>query len=116
MALQMFVFYFKYLSNLRNKCLFCVHFSTKSENIFKIFDSFLVSLGRVVVPSTSKIVVNLPGTYEKLPCKEEHGTDKQTSCYFIIRINEIRVSPVITEILQYLLIKLHRQTFCLFPF
>ena len=29
---------------------------------------FVISLGRVVVPSR-KIVKNLPGTYEKLPCK-----------------------------------------------
>ena len=27
----------------------------------------VISLGRVVVPSP-KIVINLPGTYEKLPC------------------------------------------------
>ncbi len=30
----------------------------------------VISIGRVVVPAL-KIVINLPSTYEKLPCKEE---------------------------------------------
>ena len=33
----------------------------------RIFHFFVISLGRVEVPSP-KIVKNLPGTYENLPC------------------------------------------------
>ena len=39
-------------------------------NISIFFDFIVISLGRVVVPSP-KIVINLPGTYEKLPCYGE---------------------------------------------
>ena len=56
-------------------------------------------LGWWLVPSP-KIVINLPWAYEKLPCKGEsyrfsgnwdplEQTDRQTSCYFIIRIAKI---------------------------
>ena len=57
----------------------------------------LISLGRVWVTST-KIVIKLPRTYEKLPCKVEpyqssgQGNpsvqpDTHRSCYFYIRIS-----------------------------
>ncbi len=36
-----------------------------------------ISLGRVVLPSP-KIVINLPGTYEKVPCKGEPDRYRQT--------------------------------------
>ena len=41
-----------------------------SKNIFKISIFFVISLGRVVLPSP-KIFINLPGSYEKLPCQGE---------------------------------------------
>ena len=45
--------------------------SSGTLNVFFInFEVFVISFGRVVVPSP-KIVINLPGTYEKLPCKGE---------------------------------------------
>ena len=57
----------------------------------KIFFFFVISLVMVVVPSP-KIVINLPGTYVKLPCHGEPDwfsssrdpsvqTDKQTDTH-----------------------------------
>ena len=52
----------------------------------------VISLGRVVVPYL-KIVINFPGTFEKLHCKEKpywftilKRYIYQTSCYFYMRI------------------------------
>ena len=64
----------------------CVSFSLRGGDFFL----GAISFGRVV-PS-HKIVINLPRTYEKPPCKGElyrfsnRQTHKQTSFYFIIRI------------------------------
>ncbi len=54
------------LSSLYNTFLCCVQVSI---GIFFLF-FFVISLGRVVVPSP-KIAINLSGTYEKPPCKGE---------------------------------------------
>ena len=58
-----------------------------------------ISLERKVIP-TSKTVINLPRTYEKLQCKGEPfrfsgyrnpsvQTDRHISCYFYVMINHI---------------------------
>ena len=46
--------------------MFALNSLSKIENVKK-FIFFVISLRRVVVPSP-KIVKNLPGTYENLPC------------------------------------------------
>ena len=50
-------FFLFQIHDLRNYCL----------NAFKSLGKTLISLYRLVVPSP-KIVLNLPGTHEKLPC------------------------------------------------
>ena len=75
---------------------FNFRFKKKKKNSFFVGSYFFlgaISLRWVVLPSP-KIVISLPSTYEKLPCKvpavreilRNIQTDIQRSCYFTIRI------------------------------
>ena len=54
------------MSILRLTFMLALNSLSKIEYVKK-FRFFVISLGRVVVPSP-KIVKNLPGTYDNLPC------------------------------------------------
>ena len=61
-TLNVFLLYLKY-----GYFAFDVYFSLNSLSKIEKFEKNLISLVRVVVPSP-KIVINLPWTYENLPC------------------------------------------------
>ena len=54
------------MSILRLTFMFALNSLSKIEYVKKI-RFFVISLGRVVIPSP-QVVINLPETYENLPC------------------------------------------------